>query len=112
MESNAIEWLIGVPLGLIALALSVWYLQYKRERSENRMRRMLRRMGVDPAVAGDADHEALFRAARSRCRACQAEDVCERWLAGSYREENLFCPNALTFRALAAEHRRLLSIYD
>lgn len=109
MDFTLFEFGLAAVLVIAALGLVTWYWNYKNARSEQRMTAMLIRMGVDPVVAADGDHEAIMRDVRKRCNRCQSEDVCERWLAGSYREENLFCPNAQVFRALAAEHKQLVA---
>jgi hypothetical protein len=67
---------------------------------------MLAQAGVDPETIRKGDHEEIMKSVRKRCIKCEAEDVCERWLAGSYTEENLFCPNAQIFRSLAAKQER------
>lgn len=112
MDLNLFQIGLAIILALMAFVLVTWYWKYKNSRSELRMTTMLMRMGVDPAVARDGDHEAIMRDVRSRCHRCQSEDVCERWLAGSYREDNLFCPNAQVFRALAAEHKQVAVVAD
>ena len=100
------QWAMAIILAVAAISLAGWFLSYKAGRSETRMMSMLLRAGVDPEVIEDGDHESIMRAVRKRCRKCQAEDVCEHWLAGSYKEDNLFCPNAHVFRSLAAEQKQ------
>jgi len=112
VEYNLFQIGMAVLLMAGALGLASWYWWYKNSRSEQRMVTMLVKMGVDPEVARDGDHEAIMRDVRKRCHRCQSEDVCERWLAGSYREDNLFCPNAQVFRALAAEHKQVAVVAD
>ena len=68
--------------------------------------RMLMRAGVDPDIAARGDKEAIIEDIRSRCRKCQAEDLCERWLAGKVEGENTFCPNAPIFGALTNNRGR------
>ena len=112
MDNNWIEFGLAATLAVLAITFVIWFLKYKASRSERRMFDMLQRAGVDSETIRDGDHEAIMEAVRKRCQACQAEDVCERWLAGSYSEDNLFCPNAQIFRQLAAEHKQVSLIYD
>ena len=44
----------------------------------------------------------MLKTAQRRCRRCPREDLCDRWLAGEAPGSNAFCPNAQTFRILAA----------
>ena len=64
---------------------------------------MLKNAGLDPEIITQGTTEVIIKEVRSRCRKCQAEDVCERWLEGKEIGENDFCPNAGVFRMLA-EH--------
>jgi E3 ubiquitin-protein ligase DOA10 len=99
---------IGVALVMVAVivALLVWFARYLRASSERRMVRMLMRAGVDPDIAARGDKEAIIEDIRSRCQKCQAEDLCERWLAGKVEGENTFCPNARIFSALTNDRGR------
>jgi hypothetical protein len=94
---------IGVAIVMLAVivALFVWFAKYLRASSERRMTRMLTRAGVDPDIAARGDKAAIIEDVRRRCQKCQAEDLCERWLAGKVEGENTFCPNAQIFSALA-----------
>ncbi len=93
---------IGLAIVMVAVivALLVWFLRYKGASSKRRMMRMLRRAGVDPEIAAHGDTEAIIKDIRSRCRKCQSEALCERWLAGEVGGENTFCPNARLFSNL------------
>jgi len=93
---------IGVAALMVAVsvALIVWFSRYMAVASGRRMMHMLMRAGVDPEVAKQGDTDAIIHDVRSRCRRCQSEDLCDRWLAGSVEGDNGFCPNAQIFRGL------------
>ena len=91
---------IAIILVVVAIALVVWFLRYKAGTSERRMKEMLQRAGLDPEIATQADSESIIREVRRRCRKCQSEDLCERWLAGEEGGDNVFCPNAQVFEEL------------
>ena len=112
MDSYLNNFGIATILVVVAITFVAWFLRYKASNSERRMVKMLQSAGVDPQVITDGDHEEIMRSVRKRCRKCEAEDVCERWLAGNYAEDNLFCPNARIFRSLAAEHKQIVPAYD
>ena len=82
------------------IALVVSFRKYKGAASERRMVSMLKRVGLDPAIASRGDNEAIMKEIRQRCRTCTAEDVCERWLADDEDGDNVFCPNAKVIDAL------------
>ncbi len=98
------EMIIAAVLVAAAITLVTWFLRYKSSRSDRRMYNMLQRVGVDPKIIEEGDQDAIMMAVRRRCQKCQAEDVCERWLAGQLEGENSFCPNANVFRTLAVSH--------
>lgn len=88
-----LELLIGALMLTIVIALSLTYFNYLHTLSAHRQQRMMQHIGVDPSkIQG---FEAVLR---TRCRSCPAEALCERWLAGEVEGDNLFCPNAPTFR--------------
>jgi len=91
---------IAIILLLVAVALVALFLRYKANSSERRMKQMLQRSGLDPDIATRGDSENIIREVRSRCRKCQSEDQCERWLAGEQEGDNVFCPNAPVFGEL------------
>ena len=93
--------LIALVLVVTAMCLVAMFLRYKADSSERRMRSMLERCGLDPELIAKGDTHAIMREVRRRCRTCQTEAVCERWLAGKETGENSFCPNAETFEILA-----------
>jgi len=93
---------IGVAALMVGMsvALIVWFLKDIWAASGRRMMHMLTRAGVNPEVAKQGDTNAIIHDVRSRCRRCQSEDLCDRWLAGSVEGDNGFCPNAQIFRRL------------
>ena len=91
---------IAIILVVVAIALVAWFLKYKAGTSERRMKEMLQRAGLDPEIATQVDSESIIREVRRRCRKCQSEGLCERWLAGKAEGNNDFCPNAQVFEAL------------
>lgn len=74
--------------------------------SDRRMMHLMARNGLDPGIATGSDiareTDAVIEAARMRCRACTAAEHCDAWLAGKAEGDDEFCPNASTFRRLAA----------
>ena len=101
MDSMIVNILIGVLMVGVGLALTAWYFCYLGGSSESRMLRMLKRAGVDPEIARRNDKKSIINDVRSRCRKCQSEAECERWLAGDAGGENTFCPNHRIFSRLA-----------
>ncbi len=91
---------IAIILVAVAIAIVAWFLKYKAGTSERRMKEMLQRAGLDPEIATQVDAESIIREVRRRCRRCQSEDFCERWLAGEEGGDNSFCPNAQVFEEL------------
>lgn len=101
MNMTTMEFLMALILVVVAFTLVTMFLKFKANSSERRMRQMIDRCGLDPEIVARGDKEMIMREIRSRCSKCQAEDVCERWLAGEFQGENTFCPNAEVFRVLA-----------
>ncbi len=101
MNSTLSQVVIGLAMAVVAVLLAWGYVQYKRAGSNRRLKAMLEKVGVDPALAGSGDTESIMREVRRRCSRCQSEDVCERWLTGSAGDANDFCPNARVLDALA-----------
>jgi len=95
---------VGAAFILLVLAGLLVYLMrsYMLSQSERRMLQMMRMAGIDPRFALSSDNRALMKEVRGRCRKCQAEGVCERWLAGRETGRNDFCPNAKLFDDLAS----------
>lgn len=84
----------------IAIALVFAYRKYLAANSERRMLAMLEKVGLDPAIASSGDTRTIMKEVRDRCRHCQTEDVCERWLKGGEAGDNDFCPNHRVFEIL------------
>ncbi len=99
-------WSFEVSLALmmlaIAVALIIAYQGYLRSGTARRLSRMLRRVGLDPAIATRKDPEAaaVIQEIWQRCRRCSVEGHCERWLNREVGGTNQFCPNAKTFERL------------
>lgn len=100
---------IGVALFMLAIVVTlfVWFSRFLSASSGRRMVRMLARAGVNPDIIARGDKQAVIEDIRRRCKKCQAEDQCERWLAGKAEGDNSFCPNARIFGALAARNPAL-----
>ena len=94
------EIIFALIMVMTAVFLVAWFLRYKAVASEQRMRGMLERCGLDTELIDSGDTQAIIREVRRRCRKCQTEDVCERWLAGAETGNNSFCPNAQTIEIL------------
>ena len=101
MSSTYIDIIIAVLFVATAIFLAAWFLRYKANNSERRMRTMLSRCGLDPEIIELGDVVAIMREVRRRCQKCQSEAVCERWLNGEEAGENSFCPNARAFEIMA-----------
>ena len=76
------------------------YRRYLAMSSERRLQSMLEAVGLDPAVATDGDIPTIMKEVRQRCRNCNSESLCERWLAGEEEGDNAFCPNHKVFEVL------------
>jgi hypothetical protein len=92
---------IAIIMVAVAIALVSWFARYRAAGAERRMTKMLKQAGVAPEIAASGEAEAIMKEVRRRCRRCQSEDVCERWLTGEKAGDNNFCPNARVFEALA-----------
>ncbi|NIP17327.1 MAG: hypothetical protein GWM87_03575 [Xanthomonadales bacterium] len=93
MTYTMTETIVAAVLVIVAFSLLAWFIRRKRAHTLFRMNSMLERAGVDPELIESADHAAIIKAIRRRCSRCQAEDVCDRWLAGRYEGSASFCPN-------------------
>jgi hypothetical protein len=91
---------ITVILATLAITLVAWFLKYKSNTSDRRLNRMMRRLGLDPDNLDQEATQTIISEVRSRCRRCQTEARCERWLEGIEVGENTFCPNARVFEVL------------
>jgi len=100
---------IGVAIFMVAVSVTLiaWFFQYLGVASGRRMTQMLTRAGVDPEVATQGDTGAIIQDARSRCKRCRSEDLCDRWLDGKVAGDNSFCPNAPLFRTLTMTAGRI-----
>ena len=107
MNPTLFEIGVAILMVTVIVALVVWLSRNMAATSEGRRMKMLARVGVDPEVARRGDAEAIMRDVRSRCGKCRAEDLCDRWLAGSVEGDNDFCPNAQIFRSLTGTAGRV-----
>lgn len=94
------EVFVGLIMLAIAVAMAFGYRRYLAAGSERRMRAMLEKVGVDPELAASRDAATIMAEVRGRCRQCQSESVCERWLRGDEAGSNEFCPNRQVFEIL------------
>ncbi len=103
MNPTIFETSVAVIMVTVSIGMVVWFKRYLAAASTSRMTDMMMRLALDPAIGtyGDPRTKAIMKAVRQRCRKCQTEDVCERWLAGKAEGGNTFCPNVRTFRVLA-----------
>ena len=99
MNINVTELQIAIAFIFVTAVLVVWFRSKLASASRSRMYRMMARVGIYPRKSSrTGDKWGLdMNAARSRCKMCPAEDVCERWLAGEIEGDNGFCPNASVF---------------
>jgi benzoate-CoA ligase len=69
--------------------------------SANLMPRLLRHVGLDPAML-ESDEPQLFRHMQSKCAMCEAQDQCAAALeeGADFEDIESFCPNAAEFIAL------------
>ncbi len=100
MNMSLFQITVAIFMAAAAIALVVSFRKYKRAASEQRLRRMLERVGLDPAIASSGDNESVLKEIRRRCRTCATKDLCERWLAGDAHGDNYFCPNSSVIVAL------------
>ena len=99
-----------IAFSMVALAAILVFLSSKNlsAESEQRMTRMMKLKGLDPETAqlDDPRVTEIIQEVRARCRKCQREDLCERWLKGEVEGENTFCPNARVFTQLTRNVER------
>jgi hypothetical protein len=100
MTISTFQFSAAIIMVGIAIALVFAIRAYMAAASERRMIGMLERIGLDPAIASSGDTEAIMKEIRQRCRTCNSENLCERWLVGEETGENDFCPNAAFFESL------------
>ncbi|HJO10705.1 MAG: hypothetical protein CMQ17_08140 [Gammaproteobacteria bacterium] len=110
MDSILFEAYLPILAILAGIVIAVALFSHMRSASAGRMTRMMERVGLDSKIAtrtypqtlAHPQTEAIMKQVRRRCRGCQSEGLCERWLAGAVKGDNSFCPNAETFRGLAS----------
>jgi len=100
MSMSLFQIITAIIMAGATVALFVTFRKYVAAASERRMLTMLESVGLDPAIASSGNTEAIMKEVRQRCRTCETEAVCERWLAGDEHGNNVFCPNAKVFDAL------------
>ena len=100
MDMPTGQVITAIVMLLVAMGIIVAFWRYMAAKSEQRMMAMLECVGLDPAIASSADTEAVMKEIRQRCRHCNAEGYCERWLAGKETGSNEFCPNAKVWESL------------
>jgi hypothetical protein len=107
MDATMFQILVALGMVVATVGMVVWFERYLAAASSRRRIDMMKRFALDPDVWADggAEAEAMMKRVRKRCRKCQAEDYCERWLSGQVGGRNSFCPNAHVFRALARSAR-------
>jgi hypothetical protein len=100
MDTSVIQGIIAIAMAATAVLIILGIRWYLAANSERRMRSMLESVGLDPAIAASNEIPTIMREVRQRCRTCNAEGVCERWLEGAEQGTNDFCPNAKVFEVL------------
>ena len=100
MSILLIQVVAVIAIVVVAVALYFGYRRYERRNSEKRMLGMLAALGLDPEIAASSDIETIMGEVRGRCRQCQSEDRCERWLKGEEGGDASFCPNHRVFQVL------------
>jgi hypothetical protein len=100
MNISLTQAIAAIVLVGVGLALVFAYRDYLARNSERRMLSMLDSLGLDSHIASSTSLATVMGEVRQRCRACRAEDVCERWLRGDEEGDNAFCPNAKVFETL------------
>jgi hypothetical protein len=101
MNLPAFEISVAIVMVAVTVALFSWIRQSMARASEIRLKKMLQCAGLDPEIATQGDTETIVKEIRRRCRRCESEALCERWLAGEEKGKNVFCPNAQVFERLA-----------
>jgi Family of unknown function (DUF6455) len=107
MSSTMFNIVIFVSMIALCAGVIVWFVRSFSGDSEKRMTRMMNKVGLDSEAApAQRRIEKDIAGVRARCRKCQTEDECERWLAGEVKGENSFCPNASVFNQLIQDTDR------
>jgi len=100
MNLSLIQIFSVTAMVVVTFVLIFAYRSYLAANSERRMLSMIESIGLDPAIASSSDLETIMGEVRRRCRSCKSEDVCERWLTCSEKDDNDFCPNSKAFEVL------------
>lgn len=100
MAFSMIQVMTAIAMLVVAAVLFFGYRRYLQRNSERRMLGMLTSLGLDPTIAASGDIETIMSEVRERCRHCQSEDKCERWLKGEEGGDASFCPNHRVFEIL------------
>ena len=100
METSLIQIIVAAAMLIVVVLLFLGLRSYQLRGSERRMSAMLESVGLDPAIATSGDMKTIMGEVRQRCRHCQSEGLCERWLKGEETGDNAFCPNAKVFEVL------------
>ena len=100
VENSLIQIVAAAIMLIIAAALVFSGRRYQVRTSEQRLRRMIETTGLDPEIASSGDLELIMGEVRDRCKHCQSEGLCERWLDGQEAGSNEFCPNSRVFEIL------------
>lgn len=103
MDATLFQISAALVMVAASAAMVTWFRSYLANASDNRMARMMLRLGIYSRMAavGDLQTVSLMKEAKARCRRCPSEALCERWLAGKAGGKNAFCPNAPVFRMLS-----------
>lgn len=100
MNGTMTQLAVALVMLAVGAILVFAYRRYLAANSERRMRSMLESVGLDPEIASIGGIETIMSEVRQRCSTCNAESVCERWLAGEEEGDNAFCPNKKVFDIL------------
>jgi hypothetical protein len=100
MNLSLIQIFSVTAMVVVTFVLIFAYRSYLAANSERRMLSMIESIGLDPAIASSSDLDTIMSEVRKRCRSCTSEDVCERWLTCSEKDDNDFCPNSKAFEVL------------
>ena len=100
MDFSVNQYLAAILMAGAAIAFVVIFRRYLAAKSEQRLQSMLEAVGLDPELAAGGDIPTIMTEVRQRCRNCNSEGLCERWLAGEEHGDNLFCPNHKVFEVL------------
>lgn len=92
--------LAAILMVFAAIAIVIVFRRYLAAKSEQRLQAMLQAVGLDPELATGGDIPTIMTEVRQRCRNCNSESLCERWLDGEAEGGNEFCPNREVFEVL------------